>query len=254
MKDYKIMDLGLQNKKILISGGSKGIGLAIAQKFIDEGAFVSICARNDQGIDKALENLGDRAIGMAVDISKRDEVEQWIKESHRKMEGLDHVVANVSALASGHDLQTWKKAINTDLLGTVVLVNGVLPYLTRQKSGSIVIISSISAFEIDVFAEPYGALKASLNHYGKSVALRVAEYNVRVNLVSPGTVYFKGGIWNHIECEQPDLYQTALKNNPLGRMGTPEDIASSVVFLTSQQASFITGTNLVVDGGMTKRV
>lgn len=248
------MDLGLKNKKILISGGSKGIGLAIAQKFIDEGAYVSICARNQQGIDKALQKLGDRAMGMAVDISKTDELERWVKESHHKMDGLDHVVANVSALASGQDLQTWKKAIDIDLLGTVALVNKVLPYLTKQKNGSIIIISSIAASEIDVFAEPYGALKASLNHYGKSVALRVAEHNVRVNLVSPGTIYFKGGIWDQIEREQPEIYQMALKNNPLGRMGTPEDVAASVVFLASQQASFITGTNLVVDGGMTKRV
>lgn len=248
------MDLGLKNKKVLISGGSKGIGLAIAQKFIDEGAFVSICARNQQGIDKAILQLGDRAMGMTVDINKADEVERWIKESHKKMGGLDHVVANVSALASGRDLQTWKKAVDTDLLGTVALVNETLPYLTKQKNGSIVIISSVSASEIDVFAEPYGALKAALNHYGKSVALRVAEHNVRVNLVSPGTIYFKGGIWDQIGREQPELYNTALKNNPLGRMGTPEDVASTVVFLTSEQASFITGSNLVVDGGMTKRV
>lgn len=248
------MDLGLRNKKVLISGGSKGIGLAIAQKFIDEGAFVSICARNQQGIDKALQQLGDKAIGKVVDVSNADEVEQWIKESHQTMGSLDSVVANVSALASGHDLETWKRAVNTDLFGTVTMVNNVLPYLTKQKSGSIVIISSIAAVEVDVFAEPYGALKAALNHYGKSIALRVAEHHVRVNLVSPGTIYFKGGIWDQIERENPEIYQTALKNNPLGRMGTPEDIASSVVFLASDQASFITGTNLVVDGGMTKCV
>lgn len=248
------MDLGLKNRKVVISGGSKGIGLAIAQKFIDEGAFVSICARNQQGIETALQQLGTHAMGRVVDVSRPAEVENWIRESHQEMGGLDHVVANVSALASGSDLETWKRAIDTDLLGTVCMVNATLPYLTRQESGSIVIISSIAACEIDGFAEPYGALKAALNHYGKSVALKVARHKVRVNLVSPGTIYFKEGIWNRIKDEQPEVYKAALTNNPLGRMGTPEDVASSVLFLASDQADFITGSNLVVDGGMTRRV
>lgn len=248
------MDLGLKDKKVIISGGSKGIGLAIARKFIEEGAYVSICARNKEGIDKALAQLGNRAIGMVVDVSNPEEVEKWIKESHHKMGGLDHAVANVSALATGSDLNIWKQAVDTDLFGTVCMVNGVLPYLTSQKNGSVVIISSIASVEVDGFAEPYGALKAALNHYGKSVALKVAEHRVRVNMVLPGTIYFKDGIWNKIKDEQPEIYKTALANNPLGRMGTPEDIASSVVFLASDQTSFITGSSLVVDGGMTRRI
>ncbi|MDI2091370.1 SDR family NAD(P)-dependent oxidoreductase [Commensalibacter oyaizuii] len=248
------MDLGLKSKNILISGGSKGIGFAIAKKFIEEGAYVNICARNQQGIDQAVQQLGKNACGYVVDMSKPEQIQDWIQKSYAQMGQIDVVVSNVSALASGQDLDSWKKAIDIDLLGNVAMMNAAMPYLIKQGKGNVVIISSVSASEIDGFAEPYGALKASLNHYGKSLALRVADKNIRVNTVSPGNVYFKGGIWHKIELEQPEFFQECIKSNPLGKMVTPEGVAASVVFLASEQAQFITGTNLVIDGGLTKSV
>lgn len=248
------MDLGLKNKKVVISGGSKGIGFAIAQQFIAEGAQVYICARQQKGIEEAVAALGDKARGAVVDMSDPTQIEGWIHQAHKEMGGIDIVVSNVSALASGSDLETWKKAADIDLFGNIALMNAAVPYLTKQKSGNIIIISTVSAVEIDGFSEPYGSLKAALNHYGKSLALRIASDNVRVNMVSPGNVYFKGGIWNKIETETPDFFQECLKKNPLGKMVTAEGVASSVLFLASQQAEFITGTNLVIDGGLTNKV
>ncbi|EUK18028.1 SDR family NAD(P)-dependent oxidoreductase [Commensalibacter papalotli (ex Servin-Garciduenas et al. 2014)] len=248
------MDLGLKNKKIVISGGSKGIGFAIAQQFIAEGAEVYICARQQKGIDEAVAALGNKARGAVVDISDPKQIKTWIDQAHKEMGGIDIVVSNVSALASGSDLETWKKAADIDLFGNIALMNATVPYLTKQKSGNIIIISTVSAVEIDGFSEPYGSLKAALNHYGKSLALRLANDNVRVNMVSPGNVYFKGGIWNKIETENPDFFQECLKKNPMGKMVTAESVASSVLFLASQQAEFITGSNLVIDGGLTKKV
>ncbi|CAI3939946.1 SDR family NAD(P)-dependent oxidoreductase [Commensalibacter papalotli (ex Botero et al. 2024)] len=248
------MDLGLKNKKTVISGGSKGIGFAIAQQFIAEGAEVYICARQQKGIDEAVAALGNKARGAVVDISDPKQIKTWIDQAHKEMGGIDIVVSNVSALASGPDLETWKKAADIDLFGNIALMNATVPYLTKQKSGNIIIISTVSAVEIDGFSEPYGSLKAALNHYGKSLALRLANDNVRVNMVSPGNVYFKGGIWNKIETENPEFFQKCLKKNPMGKMVTAESVASSVLFLASQQAEFITGSNLVIDGGLTKKV
>lgn len=248
------MDLGLKGKKVVISGGSKGIGFAIAQQFIAEGAQVYICARQQKGINEAVASLGDKARGAVVDMSDPKQIEGWIHQAYQEMEGIDIVISNVSALASGSDLETWKKAADIDLFGNIALMNAAVPYLTKQKYGNIIIISTVSAVEIDGFAEPYGALKAALNHYGKSLALRLASKNVRVNMVSPGNVYFKGGIWNKIETETPDFFQECLKKNPMGKMVTAEGVASSVLFLASQKAEFITGTNLVIDGGLTSKV
>lgn len=248
------MDLGLKNKKIVISGGSKGIGFAIAQQFIAEDAEVYICARQQKGVDEAVAILGNKARGAVVDMSDPKQIEGWIDRAHKEMGGIDIVVSNVSALASGSDLETWKKAADIDLFGNIALMNAAVPYLTNQKNGNIIIISTVSAVEIDGFSEPYGSLKAALNHYGKSLALRMANDNVRVNMVSPGNVYFKGGIWNKIETENPEFFQECLKKNPMGKMVTAEGVASSVLFLASQQAEFITGTNLVIDGGLTKKV
>ncbi|CAI3936954.1 NAD(P)-dependent dehydrogenase [Commensalibacter communis] len=248
------MELGLKNKKIVISGGSKGIGFAIAQQFIAEGAEVYICARQEKGVNEAVAALGNRARGAVVDMSEPKQIESWIHQAHKEMGGIDIVVSNVSALASGTDLDTWKKAADIDLFGNIALMNAVVPYLTEQKNGNIVIISTVSAVEIDGFSEPYGSLKAALNHYGKTLALRLAGDNVRVNMVSPGNVYFKGGIWNKIETETPDFFQECLKKNPMGKMVTAEAVAESVLFLASERAEFITGTNLVIDGGLTNKV
>jgi 3-oxoacyl-[acyl-carrier protein] reductase len=129
-----------------------------------------------------------------------------------------------------------------------------LPYLERSKAAAIVTISSVSGREIDFAAGPYGTFKAALVHYTHGLAYQLAGKNIRANTVSPGNTFFEGGVWDQIKNGNPELYKTALGLNPTGRMGTPQEMANAVVFLASPAASFITGTNLVVDGALTRGV
>lgn len=248
------MDLGLKGKRVLVSGGSRGIGRAIVQCFLDEGAQVAFCARNASGIASAQEAFGANAFGEVVDITQSNELRSWVEGAAIRMGGLDIVVPNVSALAGGSDLDIWRRAFETDLLGAVSMVQAALPFLKQSDAGSIVLISSVSGREVDMFAEPYGVLKSALLHYAKTLSDRHAAEGIRVNSVSPGNVYFSEGVWGEIERSQPETFAQCLAANPMGRMATPEEVAKATVFLASPAASFTTGTSLLVDGGLTKAV
>ncbi|MDP0930339.1 SDR family oxidoreductase [Paracoccus onubensis] len=248
------MNLGLVDKKVIVSGGSRGIGRAIVELFLAEGAQVSFCARGDSGVRETERALGASAFGSVVDVTDPTQVEAWVKDAGARMGGVDIVVPNVSALAGGGDLATWRQAFDTDILGTVTMVGAALPFLKASQAASVVLISSVSGREVDMFAEPYGVLKAALIHYGKALSARHAQDGIRVNTVSPGNVYFAGGSWEHIEREMPDVFAKWLSKNPMGRMATPQEIANATIFLASPAASFITGTNLLVDGGLTQGV
>lgn len=248
------MNLGLEDKKVIVSGGSRGIGRAIVELFLAEGAQVSFCARGETGLREAEQAFGSSAFGTVVDITDPAQMEGWINDASARMGGVDIVVPNVSALAGGGDLATWRRAFDTDILGTVTMVSAALPFLKVSQAASVVLITSVSGREIDMFAEPYGVLKAALIHYGKTLSIRHAPDAIRVNTVSPGNVYFAGGSWDHIEREMPDVFAKWLSKNPMGRMATPLEVANATVFLASSAASFITGTNLLVDGGLTQGV
>jgi 3-oxoacyl-[acyl-carrier protein] reductase len=178
----------------------------------------------------------------------------WVAEAAGTLGGLDIIVANVSALAISNDEEGWAKGFSTDMMGTVRLVDAALPFLLRSKAGAIVTISSVSGREIDFAAGPYGVFKAAIVHYTQGLANQLAGKGIRANTVSPGNTYFEGGVWNQIKDGNPALYKMALDLNPTGRMGTPQEMANAAVFLASPAASFITGTNLVVDGALTRGV
>ncbi len=250
----KVMDLQLKDRKVLVTGGTRGIGRAIVQTFLAEGAQVAFCARSREEVEKTCQELGEQVVGSTLDITDTDALEHWVSETAERFGGIDIVVPSVSALASGQDLNAWSQAFSTDLLGTVALVNATLPWLKQSFAGSIVIISSVSGREIDTFAEPYGVMKAALTHYGKSLSRRLASDGIRVNIVAPGNVYFPEGVWGKIEREQPELFRESMALNPMGRMARPEEVANAVVFLASGMSSFTTGTCLLVDGGLTRGV
>lgn len=251
------MDLGLAGKKALITGGTKGIGRSIAEHFVAEGAHVAICARNAAEVAEAVGALGAKGVkatGRAVDVADGPALATWIADAADELDGLDIVVANVSALAIGQDEASWKAEFETDLMGTVRAVNAAMPFLEKSASAAIVVISSVSGREIDFAAGPYGVFKAALIHYAKGLAAQLAPKNIRVNTLSPGNTYFAGGVWEKIEHGNPALFAQALALNPTGRMGRPEEMARAAVFLASPAASFITGTNLLVDGALTRGV
>lgn len=251
------MDLGLKTKNILITGGSKGIGLAIAELFADEGANVAICARNADGVGSAVASLkakGVKAWGQAIDVADPAALKQWVESAAAELGGIDGLVCNVSALAVGNTAETWENSFRVDMMHTVNSVAAALPYLEKSTIASIAIVSSVSGFEVDFAAGSYGAFKAALIHYAKGLSNQLIAKGIRVNAVSPGNTYFEGGIWQNIERGSPDLYKMAMGLNPTGRMGTPQEVAAGVVFLASPVASRISGTNLIIDGALTKAV
>lgn len=248
------MDLGLKDRKVIVSGGSRGIGRAIVETFLAEGAQVAFCARDAAGVAAAEQALDGRARGTAVDVTDAAALAAWVAAAGEDMGGIDVVVPNVSALAGGADLATWRRAFETDMLGSVSMVTAALPFLKASDAASVVLISSVSGREIDMFAEPYGVLKAALIHYGKTLSVRHAPDGIRVNTVSPGNVYFPDGVWGRIERETPEVFAQCMAQNPLGRMATPQEVANAVAFLASSAASFTTGTDLLVDGGLTRGV
>nr|WP_245504177.1 SDR family oxidoreductase [Lichenihabitans psoromatis] len=241
----------------MVTGGTKGIGRAIVETFASEGAYVAFCARNEAetaATEAAIRAQGVEAFGTALDIADATGLKSWVETAGKVMGGIDIVVANVSALSIGADEESWRRGFEVDMMGCVRLVEAAMPYLERSEAAAIVSISSVSGREIDFAAGPYGAFKAALIHYTQGLAYQLASKSIRANTVSPGNTYFEGGVWHQIKDGNPDLYKTSLALNPTGRMGTPQEMANAVVFLASPAASFVTGTNLLVDGALTRGV
>jgi 3-oxoacyl-[acyl-carrier protein] reductase len=251
------MDLGLKGLRVLVTGGSKGIGRRCAEIFADEGASVSLCARDAEGVAATVDVLtakGVAAFGKAVDVADAVALNQWVEASAAALGGIDIVVGNVSALAVADDEAAWKAGFDTDMMHSVRLVNAAMPWLEKSSAASITLISSVSGREVDFTGPAYGAFKAALVHYAQGLAFKLAGKGIRANTVSPGNTYFDGGIWQWIENNNSKLFSEALALNPTGRMAKPEEIARGVVFLASPASSFTTGTNLVIDGALTRGV
>ena len=254
------MDLGLKGKNAIVLGGTRGIGRAIAATLAGEGANVAVCARNADQVAATVTELkasGIRASGGPVDVTDGAALKSWIETAAKELGGVDLLFANAGAMAQGHDAASWEQNFRLDVLGAVHAFDAARPFLeaSGEKSGdaAFVIISSISAAQADL-ASSYGPIKAALIHMAKGLARQYAKKKIRVNVVSPGTVYFKGGVWHKRELEMPKVFQGALERNPLGRMATPQDVANAAVFLASPASSFTTGSNLIVDGAISNRV
>lgn len=251
------MDLGLKGLNVLITGGTKGIGRQCAEIFATEGANIAICARDSAGVTDTIEALkarGVSAIGRGVDVADKHALKSWVTDSGSALGGIDIVVANVSALAVADDETAWEAGFGVDMMHSVRLVNAAIPFLKKSKAPSITLISSVSGREIDFTGPAYGAFKAALVHYAHGQAMKLAPMGIRANTVSPGNTYFEGGIWQNIEQNNKALFDEAMGMNPMGRMASPQEIARGVVFLASPASSFTTGTNLVIDGALTKGV
>jgi 3-oxoacyl-[acyl-carrier protein] reductase len=253
------MDLQLKGKTAVVTGATRGIGRAIAELFADEGANVAICARNAEQVTeavKALQAKGVKAFGQAVDIADGPALKGFVEAAAKALGGVDILVSNASALVQGNSEDAWSAMFEIDMMGAVRSFDAAKPHLEKAAAetgdAAFLITSSISAAETDN-PNSYGAMKAAQIHFAKGVARENAPKKIRCNVVSPGTVFFEGGVWGNVKQNMPGFFDQMIKRNPTGRMATPEEIAAATVFLASPRSAFTTGVNLVVDGGISRR-
>jgi len=251
------MDLELAGLKAVVTGGTRGIGRAVVEAFVAEGTAVAFCARHADEVAAAeaeVRAAGGTAHGSVCDVGDGDALAAWVATAADRLGGIDIVVSNVSALAIPDTDESWEASLRVDLLGTVRLVKASMPFLEQSAAAAIVTVSSVSGREVDFASGPYGTVKSAIIAYTAGLAFQNAGRGIRANSVSPGNTFFEGGVWDQIRSGNRELYDRALALNPTGRMGTPQEMAAAVVFLASPVSSFTTGTNLVVDGALTRGV
>ncbi|MCY1431008.1 Dihydroanticapsin 7-dehydrogenase [compost metagenome] len=250
------MDLGLRGKKVIINGGSRGIGRAALELFADEGCDVAFFSRDAARVAdtvKVLEAKGVRAFGDAFDMNDGAAYEAWLKSAVERLGGCDVFIHNASS-SGAQGTMDWDMSFRLDMMGAVTGCQTLEEALTASGSGSVILMSSTAAVETFIYPQAFNAIKAAIITYGKQLSQLWAAKNIRVNMISPGPVEYPGGNWSMIKDAMPELYEKTLSEMPLGRFGKVEDVARSMLFLSSPMASYITGANLVIDGGYTKRV
>ncbi|MFN4135077.1 MAG: SDR family NAD(P)-dependent oxidoreductase [Novosphingobium sp.] len=251
------MDLGLKGKKVILTGGSRGIGRAAVEIFAAEGADVAFCSRNPEQVAEtvaAVEKFGTRVFGSPFDMEAgHDAYRAWLLDAAEKLGGCDIFVPMISTSGAGAT-GDWVKSFNYDVMGSVIGAETLEPFLEKSGCGSIVFMSSTAGFETFIVPQGYNALKGALAVYAGQLSQALGPKGIRVNAVSPGPIKFPGGNWEAIKAAAPALHDATEAAFALGRWGGPEEVARTVVFLASPASSYTTGTNIIVDGGFTKRV
>jgi 3-oxoacyl-[acyl-carrier protein] reductase len=243
------MDLGLSGKRVIVTGGSKGIGRAIAHTFLDESATVAICARNHDQLAATAAELSEfgELHHHQIDMAAKGDPTAFVDWASDAMGGLDVLVSNVSAMA-GPD---WEASVNVDLVRTNELIRAALAKMPDHADANIVCIGSRAASIAAPRIAAYAAVKAATVSMIKSLSREVARRGIRANVVSPGDILFPGGAWDIAQQEGGKMWDAIVKENPFRRLGTPDEVANMVAFVASQRSSFVTGANILVDGGAT---
>ena len=251
------MDLGLNGKVAVVTGGSRGLGLASAEALACEGASVVICARGEEALARAAEEIRARAghpdvVGVPADVSTEAGVQRVVDQAVSRFGGLDILVNNIG-LARGADLESttdadWTEAFDQTLFPAIRASRLAVPHMRRRGGGAIVIVSSIFGREAGG-RMTYNAVKAAEISLTKSLAQQLAKDQIRVVSVAPGSILFPGGSWWKRQQADPEgIADFVRRELPFGRFGKPEEVGSVVAFLASSKASWISGTSVVVDG------
>src|SRR5262245_54363802 len=246
------MHMNLKGKRVVVAGGSRGIGRSIALGFASAGASVSICARGQAALDAAaseIKALGAKVHAASCDLADRESIAAYIAAAATSLDGIDILVNNASGFGGGDTEDGWRKGLDVDVMATVRASNAAIPHIERRGGGAILNISSISGLAASARSASYAAVKAAVIHYTMSQGLILAPKKIRVNAIAPGSIEFPGGLWEQAKTANPKLYKAIFDSIPWGRLGKPEEIANAALFLCSAQASWITGQTLTVDGG-----
>jgi len=246
------MAFDFKGRRVVVCGGSRGIGRSIALGFAAGGAGVSICARGAPALEATRQEIarfGNMAHAATCDLADRSAVVRFVESAAQALGGIDILVNNASGFGQGDDEEGWALSLSVDVMATVRASNAAIPHIERAGGGSIVNVSSISAYRASTRTAAYAAVKAAVCNYTTSQAAMLARKKIRVNAVAPGSIEFPGGVWEQRKASQPALYDRILKSIPFGRLGRPEEVANAVLFLASPLANWITGHTIVVDGG-----
>jgi len=252
------MDLKLNDKVVLVTGASQGIGLATAQAFAHEGCQVAICSRGQQKLDLAeaqLRETGGRVLAVRADVCDPDQAAACVQTCVDALGGLDILVNNAYGLAGGRRLEDstdddWHAVYEACVFQAVRMVRLAAPHLRGRDGAAIVNVGSMSGWSPQLATpSPYGSAKAALIFLTERLALELVRDRIRVNCVSPGSILGKGSGWERIKQRDPDMVDAFVRESlPEGRMGTPEEVADAIVFLASHAARWINGRHLAVDG------
>ncbi len=249
------MDLGLTGKKAIVTGATKGIGRAIAETLLAEGASVAICARNEAGLAQALEEMSalGTVVGHTVDAANGEAVAAWVATATAELGGLDIYVHNTSGKPA-KTTQGWLNNFNIDLMALVLGVGAAAEALADGGGSVISIGTTATAEHFASGSNSYSAFKSAVTNWTLGQAQVLGAKGVRCNVVSPGPIFVEGGDWNRIKDNMAAFYEATEKLHPQGALGTVHDVANVVAFLAGDAARHVNGVNLTVDGGFLKRI